>query len=63
MNRAAHSGCRLQEQFGYGYDAAWNLTKRTNNALVQQWLKAARNPQTIVSPNAPCNMSLHGMFN
>jgi YD repeat-containing protein len=26
---------RLQEQFSYGYDAAWNLNKRTNNALVQ----------------------------
>ena len=26
---------RLQEQFGYGYDAAWNLNWRTNNALVQ----------------------------
>jgi RHS repeat-associated protein len=26
---------RLQEQFSYGYDAAWNLNKRTNNALIQ----------------------------
>ncbi|MCW5556136.1 MAG: hypothetical protein KIS67_28775 [Verrucomicrobiae bacterium] len=26
---------RLQEQFGYAYDAAWNLNRRTNNALVQ----------------------------
>jgi RHS repeat-associated protein len=26
---------RLHEQFSYGYDAAWNLSKRTNNALVQ----------------------------
>jgi RHS repeat-associated protein len=26
---------RLQEQFGYGYDQAWNLNRRTNNALVQ----------------------------
>jgi len=25
---------RLQEQFGYGYDKAWNLNYRTNNALV-----------------------------
>jgi RHS repeat-associated protein len=26
---------RLNEQFGYAYDAAWNLNRRTNNALVQ----------------------------
>jgi YD repeat-containing protein len=25
----------LHEQWGYGYDAAWNLNYRTNNALVQ----------------------------
>jgi len=28
---------RLQEQFGYAYDAAWNLNARTNNALVQRF--------------------------
>lgn len=28
---------RLHEQFGYGYDAAWNLNFRTNNALVQNF--------------------------
>ena len=26
---------RLHEQFGYAYDAAWNLQQRTKNALVQ----------------------------
>lgn len=26
---------RLNEQFGYEYDKAWNLNRRTNNALVQ----------------------------
>ena len=26
---------RLQEQFGYAYDKAWNLNQRTNNALIQ----------------------------
>jgi RHS repeat-associated protein len=26
---------RLHEQFGYAYDAAWNLNQRTNNTLVQ----------------------------
>ena len=28
---------RLQEQFGYAYDAAGNLNRRTNNALVQSF--------------------------
>ena len=26
---------RLQEQFGYGYDAAWNLNFRTNYAMIE----------------------------
>jgi RHS repeat-associated protein len=28
---------RKHEQFGYAYDAAWNLNRRTNNALVQSF--------------------------
>ena len=28
---------RQHEQFGYAYDAAWNLSQRTNNALVQSF--------------------------
>jgi RHS repeat-associated protein len=28
---------RLHEQFGYAYDGAWNLSQRTNNALVQSF--------------------------
>lgn len=28
---------RLQERFGYAYDKAWNLSQRTNNALVQSF--------------------------
>src|ERR1700739_223930 len=28
---------RLQEQFGYAYDKAWNLNERTNNALIQSF--------------------------
>ena len=28
---------RLHEQFGYAYDAAWNLNYRTNNALTQTY--------------------------
>src|SRR6185503_13035347 len=29
---------RLHEQFGYAYDAAWNLSFRTNGALVQTFI-------------------------
>jgi len=32
---AGGSTSRLQEQFGYAYDAAWNLNYRTNNGLTQ----------------------------
>jgi hypothetical protein len=28
---------RPHEQFGYAYDAAWNVNYRTNNALLQSW--------------------------
>lgn len=28
---------RLQEQFGYAYDKAWNLNMRTNNALIESF--------------------------
>ena len=28
---------RLQEQFGYAYDKAWNLSQRTNNLLIQNF--------------------------
>ena len=28
---------RQHEQFGYAYDAAWNLSQRTNNALIQSF--------------------------
>ncbi len=28
---------RLQEQFGYAYDKAWNLSDRTNNALIENF--------------------------
>ena len=31
----ANTTTRLHEQFGYAYDKAWNLSQRTNNALVQ----------------------------
>ncbi|MCW5552483.1 MAG: RHS repeat-associated core domain-containing protein [Verrucomicrobiae bacterium] len=37
---------RLQEQFGYAYDKAWNLQHRTNNALVQTFGVNNRNELT-----------------
>ncbi len=37
---------RLNEQFGYSYDAAWNLERRTNNALVQTFGSNSRNELT-----------------
>ncbi len=35
LGKEANTAPRLQEQFGYKYDAAGNLSHRTNNALVQ----------------------------
>jgi hypothetical protein len=40
---------RLQEQFGYAYDAAWNLNRRTSNALVQTFGVNNLNELTSVS--------------
>jgi RHS repeat-associated protein len=34
---------RLQEQFGYGYDKAWKLSTRTNNALIESFSANAAN--------------------
>ena len=36
----------MLEQFGCGYDAAWNLNYRTNNALVQRFDVNAANELT-----------------
>jgi RHS repeat-associated protein len=40
---------RLQEQFGYAYDAAWNLNQRTNNALIQSFAVNTLNELTIAT--------------
>jgi RHS repeat-associated protein len=40
---------RLNEQFGYGYDAAWNLNRKTNNALIETFNVNNRNELTTVS--------------
>ncbi|HYG36840.1 MAG TPA: RHS repeat-associated core domain-containing protein [Clostridia bacterium] len=43
------AGPRLQEQFGYAYDAAGNLNYRTNNALVQTFGVNSLNQLTTVA--------------
>jgi RHS repeat-associated protein len=40
---------RLQEQFGYAYDKAWNLNYRTNNALTQTFSVNNLNELTTAS--------------
>src|SRR5206468_3680061 len=40
---------RQQEQFAYGYDAAWNLSKPTNNALVQTFTADTKNQLSTVT--------------
>jgi RHS repeat-associated protein len=40
---------RLHEKFGYGYDPAGNLSKRTNNALVQTFNVNNRNQLTTAT--------------
>jgi RHS repeat-associated protein len=40
---------RLHEQFGYAYDAAGNLNRRTNNALIQTFNVNNRNELTTAS--------------
>ena len=42
---------RLHEQFGYAYDAAWNLNQRTNDALVQTFTVNSLNELTRVVRN------------
>ena len=45
---------RLQEQFGYAYDKAWNLNQRTNDALVQSF--------GVNTLNEPTNVTRSGTF-
>ena len=43
------STARLNEQFGYAYDAAWNLNYRTNNALTQTFSVDNKNQLTTAA--------------
>ncbi len=49
MGKEAGGTTRLQEQFGYGYDAAWNLNKRTNNALIHTFNANNLNELTTIT--------------
>jgi RHS repeat-associated protein len=48
---------RLQEQFGYAYDPAGNLTFRTNNALVQSFVVDSLNQLTNISRSGTLTVS------
>ena len=47
--KEAGGKARKQEQFGYGYDAAWNLNKRTNNALIHKFNANNLNELTTIT--------------
>lgn len=49
--KEADGTVRLHEQFGYAYDAAWNLNYRTNNALVQTFNVNSLNQLTTINRN------------
>ena len=49
---------RLQEQFGYAYDKAWNLNERTNNALVQSF--AVNNVNELSSASHTGTLTVSG---
>jgi len=48
VGKESGGSTRLQEQFGYAYDAAGNLNYRTNNALVQTFTNNTLNELTSV---------------
>jgi hypothetical protein len=52
--KEADTTSRSHEQFGYAYDAAWNLNYRTNNALTQTF--------AVNSLNQLTNLSRSGTF-
>jgi RHS repeat-associated protein len=47
--KEADATTRLHEQFGYAYDAAWNLNYRTNNGLTQTFGVNTLNELTTLS--------------
>jgi RHS repeat-associated protein len=55
--REANGTLRLNEQLGYGYDAAGNLNLRTNNALVQNFSVNSLNEITSVARSGTLTVS------
>jgi RHS repeat-associated protein len=53
----ANGAPRLNEQLGYGYDAAGNLLQRTNNALVQSFGLNSLNELTHIGRAGPLTVS------
>jgi RHS repeat-associated protein len=49
QGKEAGGTSRLNEQFGYAYDAAWNLSRRTNNALIQTFAVDTLNQLTTIT--------------
>jgi RHS repeat-associated protein len=48
---------RLNEQLSYSYDAAWNISYRTNNALVQTFTSESRNRLTALDRSGTLTVS------
>jgi RHS repeat-associated protein len=57
IGKEANGTPRVQEQFKYAYDAAGNLTFRTNNALVQSFGINALNQLTVQSNSGTLTVS------
>ena len=57
QGKEAGGTSRLQEQFGYSYDAAGNLKYRTNNALVQAFGVNALNQLTTLTRSGTLTVS------
>ncbi|MDB6068189.1 MAG: type secretion protein Rhs [Pedosphaera sp.] len=54
------TAARLNEKFGYGYDAAQNLTSRTNNALVQSFGVNTLNELSTITRNSANALTVTG---
>ena len=48
----------MQEQFGYAYDTGWNLSQRTNNALIQSF--AVNNVNELSSASRSGTLTVAG---
>jgi RHS repeat-associated protein len=53
---------RQQEQFGYAYDAAWNLSQRTKGSLVQSFSVNSLNELSSASRPANATITVSGSY-